>query len=450
MPSVPRRPVSNSTSCVSPAPDIGFGIYDLRPLGTSAVRKAHRGRPILRPQLPQSGSVGTSVVEAAKSLKRLGDAAFTGPTSSFACTSPLPPRSQVESSFATPGLTPAASPLTRSGSAAPLSARRCGDGSAAAAALRSTPSVAHKRSKGPSSSPAMCSISATTYVEDRVRYLVHPVGTASLLAAPLQRILVDVLRILQQERVQLKGQRPCRRYSRSLGTGIDAEVTGCMVDAAQAPSLMAAANIFSAFIAAHPMEETALLSSTIVLVGAALAELVALCEVGPCGLAEPQLLSFLDAAIGVGHPGAMLSVAVCLREGTMGLQRETASSKTWLLCAASAGYLPAIHELGETYERGTPAFFNLPDEGSAEDASDWGEALRWYRQAAEAGYSPSQLNLGKLLLGASEHAQREGSAGAPEVEYLVTEAKRWLQACAAAGVEEAVRLLKRMEDGHQR
>ncbi|CAC9449679.1 conserved hypothetical protein [Leishmania infantum JPCM5] len=318
---------------------------------------------------------------------------------------------------------------------------RCSNGSGLAA-----PSSASPRShEGCLPSWKRCSGASSSFVEDRVRCLAHPVGVASLLPAPLQRILANVLRILQQERAQLKGQRPCRRHSRSLGTGVDAEVTECIVDAAQAPSLVAAADIFSAFVTAHPMDGLTLFSSPVVLAGAALAEVVTLGQIESCAIPMPELLSFLDAAISVGHPGAMHSVAVCLRDGTAGLQRDATSSETWLRCAASSGYLPAMHELGETYERGAPASSKLPAE-AAEDAADWGEAMRWYRQAAEAGYPPSQLNLGKLLLAATEHAQSDCSAAAPQVVHLFTEATRWLHACAATGVEEAVRLVKRIEE----
>ncbi|CBZ23725.1 conserved hypothetical protein [Leishmania mexicana MHOM/GT/2001/U1103] len=318
---------------------------------------------------------------------------------------------------------------------------KCGSGSGSAAPS-TAPSPSHE---GRLPSWTGCSAASTSFVEDRVRCLVHPVGEASRLPTPLQRILAIVLRILQQERAQLKGQRPCRRHSRSLGTGVDAEVIECIVDAAQAPSLVAAADIFSAFVAAHLMDGSTLLSSPVVLVGAALAEAVTLGQIESCVIPMPELLSFLDAAISVGHPGAMHSVAVCLREGTAGLQRDVISSETWLRCAASSGYLPAMHELGESYERGAPASSKLPAE-AAEDAADWGEAMQWYRQAAEAGYPPSQLNLGKLLLAATEHGQSEGSAAAPQVAHLLTEAKRWLHACAATGVEEAVRLVKRIEE----
>ncbi|KAG5511589.1 hypothetical protein GH5_06544 [Leishmania sp. Ghana 2012 LV757] len=425
-----------------PPRDVNFGIYDMRRPATSPTRRGGRGRRASHLQ-PLHGDIMTAGSETGRSFKRLRAAPLTSTTSSSAPScSPFPP-SSAQCPAGTFGGAQAASSLPRRGGAAPLTTTRSATGSVAAASAAAL-LCENKQHRGWPPPSCACSASSLSVVEDRVRWLVHPVGAASLLPAPLQDILANVLRILQQERAQLKGQRPCRRHARPIGTGVDADVTECFVHAAQAPSLVAAADIFSAFVSAHPTEGPALLSSPVVLVGAALAELVILDGVASRVIPAPQLLFFLDAAIAVGHPGAMHTVAVCLREGTAGLQRDAASSETWLRCAAVAGYLPAMQELGETYERGAPAPSKLAAEGG-EDASDWGEAMRWYRRAAEAGYPPSQLNLGKLLLMAAEHAERGGTASAPQVAYLFTEAKRWLQACAATGLEEAVRLRKRVE-----
>lgn len=272
--------------------------------------------------------------------------------------------------------------------------------------------------------------------------VMHPVGGAAaapMLPVALQRVLADVLRLLQQERTQMKGQRPCRRPSRSLGSGVEAEATNCLLDAARALSPTAAADVLATFLTSHPAPGSP--DASTMLVGTALAELVLMGHTPTCAVPTLELLVYLDAAVSVGHPGAMQCVAVCLRDGRAAVPQDAATADTWLRCAATSGYLPAVHELGETYERGMG--HGGGDEGGA---ADWGEAMRWYRVAAEAGYAASQLNLGKLLLTAAEHAQLDNSAGAVQVDHLRAEARRWLRACAAAGVAEAVRLVQRLDE----
>ncbi|GET86114.1 hypothetical protein, conserved [Leishmania tarentolae] len=439
MPPARTSPAAHLTTSSPPPHGVNFGRYPPRRAVTSPMRSGSDSRTLSLAQAPHSDGF-TTAVKTGRMGKRARVSPVADATSSPACSSSPSPSSRAAHSASTSACTPAASPPPVYGGAASPLMMNCGTGRTSAPPCAAS-SHSHTRCL-PSGAEWSASIS---FVEERVRRLVHPVGVASLLPAPLQRILANVLRTLQQERAQLKGQRPCRRPSRSVGTGIDAEVTGCMVDAAQAPSLVAAADMFSSFLSAHPTDDCTLLSSPVVLVGTALAELVTLGQIEVCITPMPQLLSFLDAAISVGHAGAMHAVAVCLREGTAGLQRDLKSSEAWLRCAAASGYLPAMHELGEIYECDAPASSKLPAEAS-DDAADWGEAMQWYRQAAEAGYPPSQLNLGKLLLVATEHAQSEGSATATQVAHLLTEAKRWLRACAATGVEEAVRLVKRIEE----
>ncbi|KAG5486250.1 hypothetical protein LSCM1_07373 [Leishmania martiniquensis] len=443
MPLVPCRPAVGLTTSTPPLREVNFGIYSLQRPTTSPTRRSGRSPSSCQLQ-PLHGDIIPTNTGAGKSVKRLRAAPFPGtaPSSSSYSISFSP--SSAECPASTCGGVAGEPSLPRHGGAVPPPGTEYADGSApggsAAAFLRDSGRLTGH-------APPSCArgaFSSLSFVEERVRYLVHPVGAASLLPAPLQDILVNVLRILQQERAQLKGQRPCRRPSQPIGTGADAEVGKCMAKAAQAPSLMAAAEIFSAFVTAHPLVGHELLSSPVVLVGAALAELVMLNHIESCAVLAPQLLSFLDAAIAVGHLGAMHTVAVCLRDGAAGLQRDAASSETWLHCAAAAGYLPAMHELGERYERGAPSPSKVKADAQ-DDSSDWGEAMQWYRRAAEAGYPPSQLNLGKLLFMAAEYAESEHTASSSQVAHLLAEANRWLHACAAAGVEEAVRLRKRIE-----
>ncbi|KAK7196605.1 hypothetical protein NESM_000599000 [Novymonas esmeraldas] len=402
MPPPPPHQLATIMTGTPPPPprDIDFGLYDLRRPATSPTRKGGRGRPA--PRLPP--------------LRGSGGAAI-GPTRR-------------------PGAAvPTAAATTTASCRAELS-------SATTVGVPAAPTHATCDNSGISGAASPSPHGSSRQLEMRLQWVLHPVGAASTLPAPLQRILGDALRLLHQERAQRKGQRPWRRQPLpSPGTDMSADVACSLAEAAQAASPAAAADVLRGCLAAHPMDPTTFASSPAVMVGAALAELVALDHAPSCHTAAPQLLHYLDAAAGIGHPGAMHAIAVCLRDGVAGLECDAAASRTWLRCAAVAGYLPAVHELGEACERGASSSPE-PDDGHSED---WGDAMRWYRVAAEAGHTPSQLNLGKLLLSAAGHAQRDGSASAAQVAYLLAEATRWLHACASAGVEEAVRLVRHIE-----
>lgn len=321
-----------------------------------------------------------------------------------------------------------------------------------------------------SSSPA-----TSSYFETSFRNLVQ-LTTAPVLLPALVEILHRVLRELQHEWQQRKGQEPRRRPSSLMtaGTDADSEVVFCLTHAAQSTSLAAAADGLREFLvrrnaAAAPPRSVArpapaaATCSPVVLVGATLAELVVTGRAAPSLMPPPSLLSYLDAAVTAGHAGAMLCVGLCLRDGRAGVSRDVAAGLAWLRCAAAASYLPAMQELGETYELGVaPAVSSsatgattgaglqvchATEEGEREEEGgvDWGEAMRWYRQAAEAGYAAAQLNLGKLLLLAAEQASQDASADSAAVAHLTAEAMRWLQVCAQAGVQEAVRLQQRVK-----
>ena len=112
------------------------------------------------------------------------------------------------------------------------------------------------------------------------------------------------------------------------------------------------------------------------------------------------------------HPMAMFLVA----EGTQGnidLHR----------LAAGMGYAPSLHCVGVLYEE------------SGEENKDLVQAYRCYVAAAEKGYGPSMLNLGKLYLTGEMLSEGTGSAGG--------KARLWLERAAAKGSREATMLLTR-------
>lgn len=151
-----------------------------------------------------------------------------------------------------------------------------------------------------------------------------------------------------------------------------------------------------------------------------------------------QCFQLLDKAIEEGHIGAMFFVGCCLRDGN-GLATNLSAGVSWIEQAATAGYVPAIHEMGEMIETGVERNDRVLD-------SDWGEAMIWYSRAAKMNYSPSQLNLGKLLLAASMQSTTENTWTTEERERMHTKAKKWLGLAAASGNLEALRLLDRLSD----
>lgn len=135
-------------------------------------------------------------------------------------------------------------------------------------------------------------------------------------------------------------------------------------------------------------------------------------------------LSNLDAAVSAGHPAAMHAVAHCLASGA-GVARNEEAAFEWLLRAGACAFAPAMHDLGEVFERGyIGQETNLPI------------ALKWYKAAAEQQYPPSQLNLGKLFLLAATLDPTNSSAR--------DKAREWLSAASENKVQEAVQLLERL------
>ncbi|CCW72180.1 unnamed protein product [Phytomonas sp. Hart1] len=147
-------------------------------------------------------------------------------------------------------------------------------------------------------------------------------------------------------------------------------------------------------------------------------------------------LELLDAVVGLGHPGAMVGIALCLKNG-LGVPSDLEAALMWLSKAAEIGYVPAMHELGILYEKGAVA-------GPAVLEEDWGEAMLWYRKAAVVGHIPSQLNLGKLLLSAAQQQAAMNIASALEIQDMTSKSREWLECAAGSGCKEARRLLERI------
>ncbi|CUE63314.1 Hypothetical protein, putative [Bodo saltans] len=154
-----------------------------------------------------------------------------------------------------------------------------------------------------------------------------------------------------------------------------------------------------------------------------------------------KALEILDRAVGIGHPGAMLAVSMCLRDGR-GVPVDCAGAFHWLQRAAELGHVIAQHELGEVYELGCP-------EGGIETSLPL--ALRWYKRAAAVGYAPSALNLGKMMLMGSGVDVGElatiDPATIPSWRELLTKSTYWLSRAAQCGSSEARQLMERI---HQR
>eukprot|EP00760_Papus_ankaliazontas_P034055 PhM_4_TR6926/c0_g1_i1/m.80617 len=115
-------------------------------------------------------------------------------------------------------------------------------------------------------------------------------------------------------------------------------------------------------------------------------------------------------AVTAAHPMAMYLVA------------ETDARIDLHQAAAAMGYIPSVHCVGVHFE------------GADEEERDLVAAYRHYMAAAEAGYAPSMLNLGKLYL-TGELLGRGGGGG---------KAKYWLEQARAAGCREATMLLLRL------
>ena len=141
-----------------------------------------------------------------------------------------------------------------------------------------------------------------------------------------------------------------------------------------------------------------------------------------CLEAAPQdavcALENLAAAAAAGRPSAQSVLAWMLVQGTGGRAPDEARAARLYLQAARAGDTPAQNNMGEIYESGRGV------------QSDPAQAADWYRKAAEAGFGPAQFNLGRL------YAEGRG------VQRDFTQARKWLESAGKAGVAAAQQALE--------
>jgi len=117
-----------------------------------------------------------------------------------------------------------------------------------------------------------------------------------------------------------------------------------------------------------------------------------------------------------GDPRAQFAVGTLYFQG-VGTAQDLEASARWFRLAAEQGFSPAQHNLGNAYKRGHGV---PPDERLAS---------HWWRRAAEQGFAPAQLNLG---------TQYYFGYGVPRDR---NEALRWYRRAAENGHPDARRLL---------
>ncbi len=116
-----------------------------------------------------------------------------------------------------------------------------------------------------------------------------------------------------------------------------------------------------------------------------------------------------------------------LLHGQALLDRDPALALRWFRAAAGAGYTPAVNMVGRCFERGWGT------------GRDLGEAARCYRQSAEQGFDWAQFNLANLLL---------YGLGVPRDRV---EAFAWFRRAANQGHAKAMNMLGRFhEEGWDR
>eukprot|EP00796_Vickermania_ingenoplastis_P010155 gene10155-7110_t len=428
--------------------EIGFNLYKMdakhpRPRPSSLPPVAQFQRPSALPsahsstRMPNPRRVGSHDGHAARATsldkKRTASNPPT-PSGSGRTLVPAPPPQQRLGAPSRPVLAPAP-PVSRP----PLSeATACAE--TTRAVLTSSLPVEDVALATPSDSPlSSSSPPTTTPLEDTLNYLLSV--DEQLLSLDAVAGLTLVTKALKHDRRARHGQQPFRKLA-LLDTEKDPgmqRLLFCLAQAAQAQTLEQVAACLDEVVNDEGGNER--LRSAMCLIHACWAEtqlelLLRSPLDGPrASLIRDRSFSLLDGAIAAGHVGAMFYIGCCLRDGR-GISMDLDAGVNWIDRAASAGYTPAIHEMGEMLEHG------VEREGMELDA-DWGEAMEWYTKAAERNYIISQLNLGKLLLTASMHC---GAAKMSEDERdeLVSKALDWLDVAAASGNEEALRLRERV------
>ncbi|KAH9599934.1 Sel1-like repeat [Trypanosoma melophagium] len=282
-----------------------------------------------------------------------------------------------------------------------------------------------------SSSPSTVSVatpSSRSDLEDRLQYLLL---TEDLLLPSLVDDVRCVMAELRRRRRERKAVAPSKTHA-STSIGADRPHVMALVQACEAATENAAIDILQSFYQSHYFPSSNKIGRS--LVYTALAEALLKRRANSNDISQALLL--LDEAVSERHVGAMLQVGLCLRDG-VGVPPDIVAGLAWVERSADAGYAPAMFELGAMYEDGVVV-------GDDQLDADWGEAVEWYRRAAEKGHTMAQLNIGKLLWKAAAAAREAISSGSEEVAIagLEKRSREWLEQAAAAGNEEAVRLLR--------
>ncbi|MSO77225.1 MAG: hypothetical protein EXQ87_10005 [Alphaproteobacteria bacterium] len=129
------------------------------------------------------------------------------------------------------------------------------------------------------------------------------------------------------------------------------------------------------------------------------------------GKFEAAILAWLPLAE-AGHTGAQFNIGVMYSRGE-GVAVDHGEAVRWYRAAADGGFLPAMFTLGLVYQSGR----GMPP--------DMAQAVRWFRWAAEAGSPDGQFSLGAL------YHQGDG------VPRDMAEAVRWYRRAAEQGQPSA-------------
>ncbi|KEG11587.1 Sel1 domain-containing protein [Trypanosoma grayi] len=279
-----------------------------------------------------------------------------------------------------------------------------------------------------SASPPTAVVPRRKDLEERLQYLllVEDRLTPAIVEDDVRQVIAELRRRRGERKAVVP---PVRRASGAAG-GVRPHVLA-LVQACEASSDAAAVEGLRAFHRSHYVHQGNEVGRSLVFT--ALAELLLMRRERSSDDVQ-EALSMLDVAVGDRHVGAMLQVGICLRDG-LGVPRDLVAAITWIERAADAGYAPAMFELAVMYDDGV-------EDSSRCLESDWGEAMKWYRCAAELGHTMAQLNLGKLLWRAATAASDGGGGDSAIITGLQKRAREFLERAASAGNEEAVRLLR--------
>mgnify|MGYP006343379143 CR=1 FL=1 len=121
-----------------------------------------------------------------------------------------------------------------------------------------------------------------------------------------------------------------------------------------------------------------------------------------------------------GNVAAQYNLGVCYKIG-LGVQQDYAEAVKWYRKAAEQGLADAQYNLGYCYEAGQGV------------SQDYAEAVKWYRKAAEQGHARAQYSLGVCYVNGRG------------VQQDYAEAVKWFRKAAEQGLEEAIEILKKLE-----